>query len=151
MTIAPWQRAHTRIPASRAPRQSEASLQQTCCRYLLTLEAQGKLTFMAIPNGAVLRGDREERARHMASLKRQGLRPGAPDMVILFPDGRTGWCELKAEGGKLSAEQIDWREWLKMLGHEWRLIRSLDDMKEFVTGNGRAPDPSAPATGETDV
>ena len=149
MTTAPWQRNQTHIPPSRAPRRSEASLQRECCQWLAVLEAQGRLRFCAIPNGAVLRGDREERARHMASLKRQGLRPGAPDLVVMLPDGRTGWCELKAEGGKLTAEQIVWREALKALGHEWRLIRSLDELREFVTGLGRAPDQSAAITGGT--
>jgi len=43
------------------------------------------LNCFAVANGALLRGDKWTRARQMAQLKKTGLRPGAPDLVIIEP------------------------------------------------------------------
>jgi hypothetical protein len=40
------------------------------------------LLVAAVPNGASLSGGRRERARQMAALKREGLSPGVPDLLI---------------------------------------------------------------------
>ncbi len=144
MTVAPWQRNETVVAPTKAPEQDESSVQRQCVAFLRVLERQGRLSFMAIPNGAALRGNKEERARHMTGLKMLGLRPGAPDIVIILPNKRAAWAELKRpKGGRLSEDQKEWRDLLQALGHDWRLVRSLDDMKDYVnflTGIDRAPD-----------
>ena len=56
-------------------------------------------------------------------MKRMGLRPGAPDLTVIFADGRTAWVELKSATGSLEPEQKAWRDRLQALGHEWHLFR----------------------------
>lgn len=149
MTMAPWQRNATVIPASKAPVPTESATQRACVSLLRTYERQGKLAFAAIPNGAALRGNAEERARHMSTLKMLGLRTGAPDLVIILPNRRVAWAELKRlKRGRLSDDQIFWRDLLIGLGHDWCEVRSLDDMKAYLddlfsTGHDRTPDPRA--------
>lgn len=39
----------------------------------------------AIPNGAYLQGDKQQRGRQMAKLKKQGLLPGVCDILLPYP------------------------------------------------------------------
>jgi hypothetical protein len=49
----------------------------------------------AIPNGAHLYGDAKRRAQQMNNLKKQGLKPGIPDLCL--PVARNGWNALYIE------------------------------------------------------
>lgn len=66
-----------------------------------------------VPNG----GRREK--REAASLKRQGVKAGVPDLVLPSPHG--GYCglyiELKAGKNKTSKEQNEWIKGLKEQGY----------------------------------
>lgn len=112
----------------------EADLQRACVSLLGFHERLGHLTYAAIPNGSHLSGGNPGvRARKGRELKDQGMRKGVPDLVIILPDGRCGWAELKRpKGGVLSDEQKGWRDALIAFGHDWRLIKSLDDMTDFI-------------------
>jgi len=110
----------------------ESALQSQCVDYLTVLEKQGRLAFAAVPNGSVLAGDKKRRAIQMNNLKRTGLRPGVPDLLIFLPEGRCAAAELKSDTGVLSAVQKDWRGQLENMGFEWRLIRSLDELKDYT-------------------
>lgn len=110
----------------------ESALQSQCVAYLAIMERQGALTYTAVPNGSVLAGDKAQRARQMNLLKSTGLRPGFPDLLIFLPAGRCGAAELKSDKGVLSPAQKDWRAGLEAMGFAWRLIKSLDEMKEYV-------------------
>lgn len=124
---------------------SEAALQAACVALLHVYERQGRLAFLSIPNGACLAGDARQRAMQMFALKRTGLRPGAPDVVIILPGGKTAWAELKAGRGKLSPDQMDWAAALRAKGHPWELVRSVDDMKSFVERITTAVEPMGAA------
>ena len=39
-------------------------------------------------------------------LKRKGVKPGLPDILLIGPDGRAYWIELKVKGGRVSDEQV---------------------------------------------
>jgi hypothetical protein len=69
----------------------------------------------AVPNGAWLAGDATTRARIANSMKRQGMRPGVPD--ILIPIARGGYhglfVELKHGGNKPSPEQLAYIQFLE--------------------------------------
>lgn len=110
----------------------EAALQQQCVGLLTVLERQGRLAFTAIPNGSVLAGDAEQRARQMNKLKNTGLRPGVPDLLIILPGGRCAWAELKSATGTLSAAQKEWRDRLEAMGHDWRLVRSVEELQTYL-------------------
>jgi hypothetical protein len=94
----------------------------------------GKLGFrsVAVPNGSVLAGGAEQRARQMASLKRDGLTPGFADLVLFAKGGRVGFIEVKIEGGKQSASQVECQRWLIEFGHRYAVCRSIDDVTETL-------------------
>ena len=67
------------------------------------------VVLIAIPNGAITG------ARGKSKLKTQGMAPGTPDIFI--PAWRL-WIEFKrADGGKLSPEQIEMMAYLRSVGY----------------------------------
>ena len=72
---------------------------------------------VAVPNGATLRGDGIERAIQMASLKRDGLCVGFPDLIVFGPN-RIGFIEVKAPGKGADPRRFtddhDKRQWAKL-------------------------------------
>lgn len=85
-----------------------------------------------VPNGVPLGGDKLARAKQMARLKADGLRPGFPDLVVfdkprfgidMMP--RVGVIECKEEGeDKLDPDQEWWRDELQRCGHYWALVNT---------------------------
>lgn len=74
-----------------------------------------KVLIHSTPNGASLSGTKALRAAQMARLKAEGLVPGMPDLHV--PEWRL-WIEMKrADGGRLSKEQIACIEYLRGIGH----------------------------------
>ncbi|MFJ5376928.1 VRR-NUC domain-containing protein [Pectobacterium sp. CHL-2024] len=51
--------------------------------------------------------------------KRLGVRAGVPDLFLALPHGRYSglWIEMKAKGGKLSAQQEVWLKRLEDAGY----------------------------------
>jgi len=64
----------------------------------------------------------------MASLKRDGLTPGFPDLILFAKGGRVGFIEVKVEGGKQSASQVECQRWLTEFGHRYAVCRSSLDV-----------------------
>lgn len=96
---------------------------------LLYLEAL-RIYAAHAPNGSVLAGDSKARAMQSNALKKAGVRPGFPDLILIKRDAegsRVGFFEIKRPGGKLSPEQ----EAFSDLCTDWRLpfavVRSVDD------------------------
>lgn len=79
-----------------------------------------------IPNG----GARD--ARTGATMKRLGVRAGAPDLAILLMGGITLWVELKVSKGKSSQAQLDFGAWALNAGHTYRVCRSVDEVLALV-------------------
>jgi hypothetical protein len=59
--------------------------------------------------------------------------PGVPDRIVITPAGRTIYVELKTEVGRLSNLQKWQRSELEKRGAEIRVLRGLDQVKEFVS------------------
>lgn len=101
----------------RRPAKSEHCLQAALVKWC---EALGLKRFLAIPNG----GRRD--AATGAQLKREGLRPGAPDLIFYGEGGAVMWMELKnGTGGRLSEAQRVLHEDLYHCGHSVVVVRSL--------------------------
>lgn len=114
---------------------TEDQIQRACAQWLDVQMGFGRLRYTAIPLG-------EYRAKATAArLKGLGCRAGAPDLVIALGNGTVLWAEVKAEGGRLSPEQKGWRDWLTGHGHPHAVIRSLDDLIDFVAEHGGLIDP----------
>ncbi|KUO73447.1 MAG: nuclease [Desulfosporosinus sp. BRH_c37] len=57
---------------------------------------------------------------------------GVPDRIVLIPDGRLYFVELKAPGKRLSPKQVKMAAVLERLGHKVRVIDSTRQVKEFM-------------------
>lgn len=57
---------------------------------------------------------------------------GVPDRIVLIPDGRVYFVELKAPGKRLSPKQVKMATQLGRLGHKVWVIDSLEGSKVFV-------------------
>lgn len=82
----------------------------------------------AVPNG----GRRSARAG--ADLKREGLKPGVPDLCL--PIARGGyfglWIEMKTPKGRVSAEQAEWHANLVAQNHRVFVARSAQDAVNVI-------------------
>lgn len=82
----------------------------------------------AIPNG----GDR--RVATGARLKREGVKPGVPDVHL--PVARGGhaslYIEMKAEGGRVSKAQEWWHEILRKYGHCVKVCLGFNEARRTV-------------------
>lgn len=58
--------------------------------------------------------------------------PGVPDRIVITPDGRTIFIELKAEFGRLSNIQKWQIERMRACGADVRKIRGKDEAKAFA-------------------
>ena len=62
---------------------------------------------------------------------------GMADIMGLLPNGRTLFLEVKTATGVQSEDQIAFQERMKELGHEYAVVRSVDEALDFVTEAGR--------------
>lgn len=60
-------------------------------------------------------------------MKRQGLLPGMPDLLVMQAPGRVGFLEVKAPQGRVSEAQAEAHAMLRRLGFNVSVVRSHDD------------------------
>ena len=88
---------------------------------------------VAVPNGATLAGNAKQRAIQMANLKRDGLTPGFPDLIVFGPD-RIGFIEVKIEGEFATDTQMEVEDWLTCwAGQRYAVCRSQQDVTDTLT------------------
>lgn len=121
---------------AKAKTNSESSLSKSVADFLTVALPDGS-QFTHIPLG----GLRDPKTA--ALLRAEGVRPGAPDFLIIVPPeglqdlgrgpvhhGRVMFIELKTESGRLSREQEQWATAIvRTRGGYWALCRSLDDVE----------------------
>lgn len=82
-----------------------------------------RIPIFHIPNG----GSRDK--REAANLKRQGVKPGVPDLFV--PVARGGWhglfVEMKTAKGRVSPKQREWLELLSAQGYLAKVCRGADE------------------------
>lgn len=64
---------------------------------------------------------------HARTDQRSTIEAGAPDFVIMAPDGRTFLIECKTKTSKLTTEQLGWALQARALGHTVHCVRSFQD------------------------
>jgi len=84
---------------------------------------------MSIPNGGT------RNIREAMTFKATGLLKGASDLVVIFPNGKLCFVELKTNTGTQKPEQKDFESRVSSLGYEYHLIRSLDEFKLLTLKN----------------
>ncbi len=58
--------------------------------------------------------------------------PGVPDRIIVMPDGRVIFAELKTEIGRLSNIQKWQRERYRRMGVDYRIVKGMKAARELV-------------------
>lgn len=57
---------------------------------------------------------------------------GVPDRIIITPEGKTVYVELKTDTGRLSPGQAYVINQLRLRGADVRVLRGMDQVKAFV-------------------
>ena len=96
---------------------------------------RGQGLLFHVPNGG---------SRHLfeaTKLKRMGVTPGIPDLVLVLPYGRVCWFELKAPKGVLSKSQIAIHDRLRECGQQVYIVKSFDAFEQIVNALYLPPNP----------
>ena len=88
-----------------------------------------RFALFAIPNAAILRGDQTQRAIQMNYMKAEGLRTGAPDLILAA--ARQGYHSLMIEmkrgkEGRVSPDQHEFHHYLRNAGYWVEVPRSAE-------------------------
>lgn len=62
-------------------------------------------------------------------MKGDGAQAGFPDLIVIAPGGKTLFLEVKTKSGKLSEAQKDFANDLQMMGHNYAVVRSIEDAR----------------------
>lgn len=57
---------------------------------------------------------------------------GVPDRIVLLPNGRTVFVEMKAPGKKMGPLQVRWADKLWDMGHRHYVIDSVEGIQQFI-------------------
>jgi hypothetical protein len=95
------------------------------------LSAHGVYALM-IPNGEIGRLTAARYTRLVA----QGFRRGAADLILLSPEGKTHFLEMKRPGGKQSPGQVDFQKLCEKKGWPYKLAESAQDAINAATDWG---------------
>jgi hypothetical protein len=106
----------------------EDDLQKSCVYWFRLIWPKYAKLLFAVPNG----GSRN--IREAARLKSQGVVSGVSDLILLVPKGNFhGLCiEMKSEKGKLSENQKEWLEMVKMQGYETSVCNSFESFCKTI-------------------
>jgi hypothetical protein len=111
-------------------KQIEAEHQKALVQYLILLERQGKiLTFFAVPNGTYLQGNTVQRAKQMSRLKKEGLRDGVSDIVVVTLD-KVLFIELKRPAKVLKSKKLSYAG-INVSDHQKAFLEQIN--KGFVS------------------
>lgn len=106
----------------------EAGLQSSCIEWFRLQFPKLEPLLFAIPNG----GWRNK--IEAANLKRQGVRAGVADLILLFPKGGHGslCIEMKYKKGRQQESQKDWQRIAEAAGNKYVVCRTLDEFMREV-------------------
>lgn len=85
---------------------------------------------IAIPNASMR--THSGRAANAVS----GLTPGAPDLLVIRPQGQVLWMEVKTATGSATKSQMDFHNNLHIRGHVCAIVRSLEDARNAFKAVG---------------
>ena len=102
----------------------ESTLQTTCVRWFRYQYPH--LIIYAVPNG----GSRNVReAQH---LKAEGVLSGVADLVVLLPQGKSLYIEMKVKGNRQTSNQKDFQKKAIALGHTYAVCYTFDEFKQVI-------------------
>jgi len=77
----------------------------------------------SIPNESTFRNKK---------FKNTGVMPGVSDLIVILPNGKLIFCELKTEIGRQSDSQKEFQKRVNDLGFEYWLIKDLETFKKNI-------------------
>lgn len=92
--------------------------------FAITCLKQSGLVWWRVANGPIKHG----------GINKKSPIKGFPDLAGVMPNGKFFAIELKTDKGKLSPEQTDWITKLNMSGAMAIVLRSKDEIREFISG-----------------
>lgn len=106
----------------------EYELQKACVYWFRIIWPKYAKLLFAVPN------DRKQSVIQGARYKASGSVSGVSDLILLVPKGNFhGLCiEMKTEKGKLSENQKEWLELVKMQGYETVVCNSFESFCETM-------------------
>ena len=108
---------------------AESRVQQEIVRYFknnyCTKFHHPRCTIFSVPN------ERKD-TRELMTLIQTGLLSGVSDLIIVIPN-KTIYCEVKTLTGTQQDNQKDFQKVVTDLGHEYWLVRSLEDFQKLIT------------------
>jgi hypothetical protein len=114
--------------------QLESILQTNIVEALSMLARSHNFLYFSVPNEGTIAGSSMQGAKSnyalITMLKKMGLTPGAPDLVIIAEGGRAFCMEVKTEEGKLSTRQEVFRDRCRELGIPYVVVRSVGECVE---------------------
>lgn len=110
-------------------KRSEHSIQTEIIEFLDRVLPSSCYAF-AVPNGG------KRNAVTGAILKREGVKAGVADIVILRNPGQCALIEVKTVAGSLSNSQKDFRDWCAANGFPFAVVRSVGDVQAALTDWG---------------
>ena len=113
---------------------TEAILQQTAVQMVRILYPDVLLSLSL--SGIKLNGSYIENAKTIKALVPQGFERGLPDLTIYLPEGKVLNLEFKRpNGGVHSDDQKKIEAKLLALGHNYHLIRSIEQAFDLIANN----------------
>lgn len=111
----------------------EDQIQADIVQYLRSI----KVFAHSVPNEGAGRGG----AIRTMQLKTMGLYPGAGDLVVWWhrpnlPGATVGYLEVKSKTGRQSDRQIHFQEKCEKEGIPYKVVRSVDEVKEYMREMG---------------
>lgn len=106
----------------------EANLQSNCITWFDLQYPKLSPLLFAVPNG----GSRN--VIEATNLKRQGVRPGVSDLILLFPRQGHGalLIEMKYGKGRQRTGQKKWQQVVEAAGYKYVICRSLEEFMREV-------------------
>lgn len=109
--------------------QLEGVVLNHCKALLSALKIQGKLNYRRIHSVAIPRGDF---TRGQGRFSKNKDMEGISDVVIFLPAATTLWVELKSDTGRLSPAQERFKNEIEVLGHHYRIARSVSQLETIL-------------------
>jgi hypothetical protein len=114
-------------------RQEQKALIAWCDRHAAKYPELGRV--YAIPNAGGYSGGFRSNVVRVIEARRQGVRPGYPDLGLDVPRGVL--CGLRIElkrvkGGKASTEQGDWVEWLRSQHYRAEVCKGWEAARDVI-------------------